>query len=182
MRWFWIDRFTEFVSGSHADGREGRVAGRGSSARASRRLPGDAELAGDRGHRPGGRAARSASITGSASWSCWPSCRRRSSPAGRGPGRRLTYRVKADWIRNDSAQVSGMAYDRRSAARRGADSVRPDGRGNGPADGRSSCFGPRDLRHWLNLVGVFEVGVKQDGTRLKRGDYPLDEDAVDGES
>ncbi len=30
----------------------------------------------------------------------------------------------------------------------------------------------------LNLVGVFEVGVKQDGTRLKREDYPLDEAAL----
>ena len=39
-------------------------------------------------------------------------------------------------------------------------------------------FRPSDLRHWLELVGVFAVGVKQDGTRLKRSDYPLDEAAV----
>jgi 3-hydroxyacyl-[acyl-carrier-protein] dehydratase len=36
-------------------------------------------------------------------------------------------------------------------------------------------FRPRDLQHWLELVGIFEVGVKQDGTRLKRSDYPLEE-------
>jgi hypothetical protein len=34
-------------------------------------------------------------------------------------------------------------------------------------------FHPRDLQHWLELVRLFEVGVKQDGTRLKRSDYPL---------
>jgi hypothetical protein len=36
-------------------------------------------------------------------------------------------------------------------------------------------FRPRDLQHWLELVGLFEVGVKQDGARLKRSDYPLEE-------
>jgi hypothetical protein len=38
-------------------------------------------------------------------------------------------------------------------------------------------FRPSDLRHWLDLVGVFEVGVKQDGTKLKRSDYPLEQQA-----
>jgi hypothetical protein len=42
----------------------------------------------------------------------------------------------------------------------------------------SKLFRPRDLRHWLQLVGVFEVGVKQDGTRLREADYPLDEEAA----
>ena len=36
-------------------------------------------------------------------------------------------------------------------------------------------FRPSDLRHWLSLVGIFEVGVHQDGTRMKEQDYPLEE-------
>jgi hypothetical protein len=33
-------------------------------------------------------------------------------------------------------------------------------------------FNPDDLRAWLSFVGVFNVGVRQDGTRLKVEDYP----------
>jgi hypothetical protein len=33
-------------------------------------------------------------------------------------------------------------------------------------------FNPDDLRAWLSFVGVFNVGVRPDGTRLKVEDYP----------
>jgi hypothetical protein len=32
-------------------------------------------------------------------------------------------------------------------------------------------FDPQHLLHWLKLVGVFEVGVRPDGTRLRPEDY-----------
>jgi hypothetical protein len=32
-------------------------------------------------------------------------------------------------------------------------------------------FDPAHLLHWLRLVGVFDVGVRQDGTRLRPKDY-----------
>ena len=40
-------------------------------------------------------------------------------------------------------------------------------------------FHPNHLRHWLSLVGIFEVGVHQDGTPMKEKDYPLTECATD---
>jgi hypothetical protein len=85
--------------------------------------------------------------------------------------------VKADWLRNDSAQVSAIvrAGDRPYGdvqllyARLGEDVVQ--------ATGGTRLFRPRDLRHWLELVGLFDVAVKQDGTRLRPSDYPLEEPA-----
>jgi hypothetical protein len=82
--------------------------------------------------------------------------------------------VKADWLRADSAQVSGVVRSGDKTygdvqllyARLGEEIVQQMG---------NRLFRPRDLRHWLELVGVFEVGVKQDGTRLRQADYPLEE-------
>ena len=33
-------------------------------------------------------------------------------------------------------------------------------------------FDPADLLKWLRVVGVFDVGVRPDGTRLRVEDYP----------
>ena len=33
-------------------------------------------------------------------------------------------------------------------------------------------FDPIDLLHWLDVVGVFEIGTRPDGTRLRVEDYP----------
>jgi len=89
-------------------------------------------------------------------------------------GETLTYRVSIDSIRGDGAGVSATAHvdDRLHAeaqlffARLGEQEVQLEGK---------RLFRPEDLRHWLSLVRVFEVGVKADGTRMKESDYPLEE-------
>src|SRR5215213_1954923 len=116
MRWFWIDRFTEFVSGSHA------VAVKGVS------------LAEDHVHeyQPGyPMHPNSLVIEGVAH-----------------VGDRLHGEVQLLFARMGEEMQAQMG---------------------------ARLFRPRDLQHWLELVGLFEVGVKKDGTRLKRSDYPLDE-------
>lgn len=174
MRWFWIDRFTEFVSGSHA------VAVKGVSLAEehvheyqpgypmhpnSLVIEGIAQAGGllISEHYGFGELVVLAKLS-------------KASFSGRArTGQTLTYRVKADWIRNDSAQVSGVASigDRTHGevqllfARMGEEMAAQMG---------ARLFRPRDLRHWLDLVGVFEVGVKQDGTKLNRSDYPLEEE------
>jgi 3-hydroxyacyl-[acyl-carrier-protein] dehydratase len=173
MRWFWIDRFTEFVSGSHA------VAVKGVSLAEehvheyqpgypmhpnSLVIEGIAQAGGllISEHYGFGELVVLAKLS-------------KAKFSGRArTGETLTYRVKADWIRNDSAQVSGVAHvsDRVHGevqllfARMGEEMAQQMG---------ARLFRPRDLQHWLELVGIFEVGVKQDGTRLKRSDYPLEE-------
>jgi 3-hydroxyacyl-[acyl-carrier-protein] dehydratase len=173
MRWFWIDRFTEFVSGSHA------VAVKGVSlaeVHVHEYQPGYAmhpnalviEGIAQAGglliseHYGFGELVVLAKLS-KAKFNGWARA-----------GETLTYRVKADWIRADSAQVSGVASvgDRPHGevqllfARMGEEMAQQMG---------VRLFRPSDLRHWLDLVRIFEVGVKQDGMRLKRSDYPLDE-------
>lgn len=173
MRWFWIDRFTEFVSGSHA------VAVKGVS------------LAEDHLHdhfvgypiMPNSLVAEGIAQAGGllvsenygfAELVVLAKMSRAKFHSRVRPGETLTYRVTADWIRADSAQVSATAHvgDRLHAevqllfARLGEEMQARLG---------SQLFRPSDLNHWLTLVGVFEVGVKQDGSRLQRADYPLEE-------
>ena len=176
MRWFWIDRFNEFVSGSHA------VAVKGIS------------LAEDHLHEhhmgypimpnslviEGVAQAGGLLVSESYGFSELVVLAKMSKAkfSGRArPGHRLEYRVKIDWLRADSAQVSGVVHDGDRVygevqllyARMGEAMAERLG---------SKLFRPRDLQHWLQLVGVFEVGVKQDGTRLRAADYPLDEAAI----
>jgi 3-hydroxyacyl-[acyl-carrier-protein] dehydratase len=173
MRWFWIDRFTEFVSGSHA------VAVKNISLAEDHLhehhvgypvmpnalvIEGIAQASGllVSEHYGFGELVVLAKVS-------------KAKFTGRvRPGQTLEYRVKADWFRADSAQASGTAYVGERPygevqllfARLGEEMVQQMG---------ARLFRPRDLRHWLELVGVFEVGVKQDGTRLRQADYPLEE-------
>jgi 3-hydroxyacyl-[acyl-carrier-protein] dehydratase len=176
MRWFWIDRFTEFVSGSHA------TAVKGVSLAEDHlhdhevgypMMPNTLVIEG---------IAQSGGILVSEHYGFGELVVLAKLAKAKFHGRvrngeTLTYRVKADWIRSDSAQVSGTAHvgQRPFAevqllfARMGEEMAQQMG---------ARLFKPSDLRHWLELVGVFEIGVKQDGTRLKRSDYPLDEPAA----
>jgi len=175
MRWFWIDRFTEFVSGSHA------VAVKGVSLAEEHVhdyqvgypvLPNSLVIEGIA--QAGGLLISEHYGFGELVVLAKLSKAKFTSRAR--AGQTLTYRVKADWIRADSAQVSGVAYvgDQPHGevqllfARMGEEMAQQMG---------ARLFRPRDLQHWLELVGLFEVGVKKDGTRLKRSDYPLEESA-----
>ena len=173
MRWFWIDRFTEFVSGSHAAAVKG------------------VSLAEDHLHEhhvgypvmPNSLVIEGVAQAGGLLVSEYYGFGElvvlakvsRASFTGRvRAGHTLTYRVNADWLRADSAQVSATVHVGHRAygevellyARLGEDMM---------PTGGTKLFRPRDLCHWLDLVGVFDVGVKQDGTRLQRSDYPLTE-------
>lgn len=176
MRWFWIDRFTEFVSGSHATAVKAVT------------------LAEDHlhDHHPGYPVMpNSLVIEGVAqaggllvsefygfSELVVLAKLAKAKFSGRArPGHLLEYKVKADWIREDSAQVSGTVYDgdrvhgevQLMYARMGEDMAQKMGK---------RLFNPRNLLHWLELVAVFDVGVKQDGTRLNPADYAMDAESI----
>jgi 3-hydroxyacyl-[acyl-carrier-protein] dehydratase len=175
MRWFWIDRFTEFVSGSHATAVKGVSLSEDhlhDLVHGFMQMPNTLVIEG---------IAQAGGILVSEHYGFGElvvlAKLSKAKFHGRArTGETLTYRVKADWIRNDSAQVSGTAHigDRPFGeaqllfARMGEEMAQQMG---------ARLFRPRDLKHWLELVRVFEVGVKQDGTPLKRSDYPLEEPA-----
>ena len=173
MRWFWIDRFTEFVCGSHA------VSVKGVS------------LAEEHMHdhmigypvMPNSLVTEGMAQTGGLLVSehyqfqelvVLGKLSRAKFHSQVRVGETLTYRVNVDSIRGDGAAVSTTAHvgDRVHAealmffARIGEDSEDLFG---------MQLFKQSDLRHWLQLVGVFEVGVHADGSRMRLADYPLDE-------
>jgi len=87
------------------------------------------------------------------------------------PGDVLTYRAVVDQAKDAGASVMVTAHvgERRQAeaeiffARLDADSQDlPKG---------TRLFDPNHLYHWLKLVGVFDVGTRPDGTRLRPEDY-----------
>jgi len=171
MRWFWIDRFTEFVSGERATAVKGVSL---SEDHMHDHLVGypimPNSLVTEGMAQAGGLLVseyygfKELVVLGKVS---------RVTFHGRvRTGETLTYRVNIDSLREDGAAVSVTAHvgERLHGkaqlffARLGEDVKELHG---------LRLFRKRDLLHWLTLVGVFEVGVRADGTRLRSADYPL---------
>lgn len=173
MRWFWIDRFTEFVCDSHA------VAVKGVSLAEPHMHD----------HMPGYPIMPNSLVTegiaqaggllvsehyGFAELVVLAKVASAKFHSIVRNGETLTYRVTVDTLRRDGAAISATAHvgDRLHAeaqlffARLGDSHEEL---------ANARMFRPEHLRHWLQLVGVFDVGVKADGTRLQASDYPLEE-------
>jgi 3-hydroxyacyl-[acyl-carrier-protein] dehydratase len=170
MRWFWLDRFTEFVSGSHATAWK------------------CVSLSEDYLHdhwdcypvMPNSLVAEGMAQTGGLLVSelyafgelvvlaKFAKCEFDGEVR---PGQTLRYSAKILQAKDAGASVRVTAHvgERQYAeaeiffARLSTDS------GDVPADTR--LFDPAHLLHWLRLVGVFEVGTRPDGTRLRPQDY-----------
>lgn len=176
MRWFWIDRFTEFVCGSHA------VAVKGVSLAEEHMhdhivgypiMPNS--LVAEGIAQTGGLLVseqygfKELVVLGKLAKAKFHRCVR--------PGETLTYRVEIESVRDSGAMVkaTGHVDDQLHAeatlfyARLGDSNEELAG---------ARLFRPRDLQHWLGLVRVFEVGVHADGTPMKEEEYPLDESAL----
>jgi 3-hydroxyacyl-[acyl-carrier-protein] dehydratase len=175
MRWFWLDRFTEFVSESHATALK--------SVSLSEDYLHD--------HWPGypvmpnslvaeGMAQASGLLVSEAYkfgelvvLAKFSNC---SFEGEVRPGETLRYQARIDQLKDAgaSAQVTAHVGEHRYAeaeiffARLTSDAVAAAGGG-----GRR-LFDPAHLLHWLRLVGVFDVGVRQDGSRLRPDDYGFD--------
>ena len=177
MRWFWIDRFTEFVSGSHA------VAVKGVSLSEDHLhdhmvgypiMPNSLVVEGMA--QAGGLLVSEhygfseLVVLGKLAKVKFHSCVR--------TGETLTYRMRVDTIRDDGAAVSGTAYVGDRLHAKALLFFARLGDANEALQGQR-LFRPSNLRHWLSLVGIFEVGVHQDGTRMKETDYPLEDCSAD---
>ena len=170
MRWFWLDRFTEFVSGSHA-----------SAVKC-------VSLSEDHLHdhwphyplMPNSLVAEGMAQCGGLLVSeiykfselvvlaKFAKCTFEGEVR---PGEVLRYRAEIVQAKDAGASVNVTAHvgDRRQAeaeiffARLDAEAAEQN-------KGRQ-LFDPAHLLHWLRLVGVFDVGVRPDGTRLRPEDY-----------
>ncbi len=181
MRWFWIDRFTQFVSGQQATALK------------------CVTLAEDHMHdhwvdypvMPNSLVtegiAQAGGLLVSEAYRFQELVVLGKVPRAKfhsrvRPGEMLTYKVQIESLGEAGASVSATALvgDRlhaeaqltfarlNPAQQEGNNQTRTSAQGHVPR-----LFRQSDLLHWLNLVGVFEVGVRPDGTRLHASDYRL---------
>jgi 3-hydroxyacyl-[acyl-carrier-protein] dehydratase len=178
VRWFWVDRFTEFVGSSHAVGHKGIALSDNYMHDHWDAYP----------IMPHSLMAEGMAQTGGLLVSELYQFKelvvlaKFSKLAFHGISRggdSLTYRANIDNIRDVGAvvTVAGHCGDELRAegeiffARLQAGDARDP---NMP----TRLFDPVDLAHWLHVVGVFEVGVKKDGTRMHAVDYGLPTEAA----
>lgn len=176
MRWFWVDRFTEFVGSSHAVGHKGIA------------------LSEDYMHdhwdaypiMPHSLMAEGMAQTGGLLVSELYDFKelvvlaKFSHLAFHGitrPGDSLAYRANIDNIRDVGAMVTVTGHcgdqPRCEAEIFFARLQTGDLGGFGESAAPKRLFDPADLAHWLHVCGVFEVGLKKDGTRMQAADYGL---------
>ena len=180
MRWFWLDRFTEFVSGSHA------IALKGVSL--------SEEHLHDHWHvypvmphsliAEGMAQASGLLVSESYQFQELVVLAKFSKCAFHGvvrPGDTLTYSAHIDRISDDgaSAKVTGHVGERLQAeasvffARLTPQDLNSQA-GRHDDDENIRLFDPAHLLHWLRLVGVFDVGVSRDGKPMRPEDYGFD--------
>lgn len=177
MRWFWLDRFTEFVSGSHAT--------------ALKCVSLSEDYLHDHWHcyplMPNSLVAEGMAQTGGLLVSevykfgelvvlaKFAKCAFHGEVR---PGDVLRYRAEIAQAKESGASVTVTADvgNRRHAEAEIFFARLEAGSGAVPSERR--LFDPAHLLHWLRLVGVFEVGVRPDGTRLRPEDYGFEASAA----
>lgn len=173
MRWFWVDRFTEYVAGSHAVGHKA------------------VSLSEEHLHdhwesypvMPNTLIAEGMAQTSGLLVSelydfkelvvLAKFTKLEFSGLVR-PGETLTYRAEVGATKEVGAQASVVAtVGDREQARAEIFFARMQA-GAATAQGLPSrLFDPGDLAHWLHITDVFTVGVHEDGTRMNPADYGL---------
>lgn len=172
MRWFWVDRFTEFVAGSHAVGYKGVAL--------------SDEFLHDHWDcypvMPNTLLAEGMAQTAGLLVSELYDFKelvvlaKFTSLEFDGlmrPGDQIRYRAEILRKVDEGAQceVIGQVGERRQArAEVFFGRLQPDNLGERAP---SRLFDPEDLCHWLHLVGIFQVGVHADGRRMQPSDYDL---------
>ena len=177
MRWFWVDRFSEFVAGSHAVGHKGIALSDSFMHDHWDAFP----------IMPNSLLAEGMAQSGGLLVSELYDFKELVVLAKfsklifheitRG-GETLVYRAQIDSEREAGAVVTVTGHvgeELRTEAEIFFARLSSGSESGEPRDSNmpTRLFDPVDLSHWLHLVGVFEVGVKQDGTRMKAVDYGL---------
>jgi 3-hydroxyacyl-[acyl-carrier-protein] dehydratase len=184
MRWFWVDRFVEFVAGSHAVARKGIALSDNfmhDHWDAYPIMPHTliAEGMAQTGGLLTSELYKFKELVVLAKFS---SLQFHGETHG---GDCILYRAQLDNIRDVGAMVSVTGHvgeELRSSAQiffarlqspSKSDSAEKPKQPSGEEGMPIRLFDPEDLCHWLHLVGVFEVGRHADGSRMHPKDYGL---------
>ena len=160
MRWFWLDRFTEFVSGSHATAVKCVSL---SEDHLHDHWPGypvmPNSLVAEGMAQCGGLLVSES--TSSASWSCWPSSPSAAFEGEARPGDVIRYHANDRTSEGRRRVRHREGRHRRPAILGSRDFLRPLRRRLLRTAPAAACCSTRiDLLHWLRVVGVFDVGVR----------------------
>jgi 3-hydroxyacyl-[acyl-carrier-protein] dehydratase len=171
MRWFWLDRFTEFVSGSHATAVKCVSL---SEDHLRDHLP-------DYPIMPNSLVAEGMAQCGGLLVSevyqfselvVLAKFARFSVEGEARPGDTIRYRAVIEQAKDFGASVNVTGdIDGRPFSEADIFFARFDPESTEQTKGRV-LFDPEDLRSWLYAVGVFDIGTRPDGTRLRAKDYP----------
>jgi len=175
MRWFWLDRFTEFVSGSHATAVKAVAL---SEEYLHDHWPAypvmpHSLIAEGMAQTSGLLVSETYQFKELVVLAKFARCTFHGEVR---PGDVLTYHAKIEQTSEDGASVKVTAHveDRLQAeaeiffARLQAQDLGSSGEGQ---EGAMRLFNPAHLLHWLRLVAVFDVGTTADGQRLRPADY-----------
>ena len=177
MRWFWVDRFTEYVAGSHATGVKGVALSDEylhdhwdvyPAMPNSLIAEGMAQTAG----------LLVSELYGFRELVVLAKFTRLKFDGLVRPGETISYhakigrRVEAGAQCSVTGTVSGPDGERTQSEAE-IFFARLDGDAKGDSGLPQRLFDPEDLCRWLLITGVFAVGVKEDGSRMRPADYGL---------
>ena len=171
MRWFWIDRYTEFVCRKRATAvknislAEEHLQDHFDGAPI---MPGSLIIEGIA--QTGGLLVSEVTgferpvVLGKISKSVF------HCPAY--PGDTLTYRVQVENLRENGASISATSHigDRLQGEAEMFFANLEEGNNAGV---NGQIFPPNDLLTWLSILGVFTIGQHADGSPLRTADYPF---------
>ena len=162
MRWFWFDRYTEFVSGTRATAIKNVSL---AEEHLHDHFPGAPLM-------PNSLIIEGLAQTAGLLVSEYSDFEERVILAKLAkcefhfhatPGDTLIFRAVIEQIKKDGAMVAVTSHvDDRLQAEASIFFVHLDDRSAG-----KQLYDRADLLQWLNVLGVFEIGVKPDGTRIK---------------
>jgi 3-hydroxyacyl-[acyl-carrier-protein] dehydratase len=173
MRWFWLDRFTEFTSGTRATALKSVAL---SEEHLHDHWPGypvmPNSLIAEGMAQAGGLLVseiyRFSELVVLAKFS------RCAFDGLARPGDVLTYRAIVDQAKDAGASVTVTAHvGDRPQAEAEIFFARLDANSKDLPQG-TRLFDPLHLLHWLKLVGVFDVGTHADGRRMRVEDYSFE--------
>lgn len=179
MRWFWLDRFSEFVSGSHATAVKCVSL---SEDHLQEHLPGyplmPNTLVAEGMAQCGGLLV--SEIYKFSELVVLAKFARCSIEGEARPGDVIRYNAVIEQAKDLGASVTVKGdIDGRPFSEAEIFFARYDAESSENTRGRV-LFDPIELLKWLRVVGVFDIGVRPDGTRLRVEDYPhLNQKRVD---
>lgn len=175
MRWFWVDRFTEFVGSSHAVGHKGIALSDSFMHDHWDCYP----------TMPHSLIAEGMAQTGGLLVSemydfkelvVLAKFSKLSFQGITRGGDSLTYRAEIENVRDVGASVTVKGHcgeELRSVGEIFFARLQAGDVGDADDGMPTRLFDPVDLAHWLHVVGIFDVGVRKDGTRMRAVDYGL---------